>query len=259
MEGDKVLAKALESEFLEALAEVTSPAELTQSIEKLLGLMGYREFSVFHCTAAGYYLKKPPKILINNNSTQPVHQAIRYFYSVSAMRPSQELLDIYYEETNSLFDSPNTSVRRGCCILGTPATNYGYVFRKGSQASSGQQVLSVVDKTCSSNQFTVQTKNNRLALDALNKSIQEVGLKRFPQHFSDSASKESITATNTQLCLLNIIAHNDVTLSQAARIMGMSVDTANKKIAKIKSDFGVSTLPSAVLYATNKDLIDRVL
>jgi DNA-binding CsgD family transcriptional regulator len=57
------------------------------------------------------------------------------------------------------------------------------------------------------------------------------------------------------LKLLNLLAGEDVTLYEAADILKISVDTANKYVAKIKSEFGVLTLPAAVLYATERGLI----
>ena len=59
------------------------------------------------------------------------------------------------------------------------------------------------------------------------------------------------------LQLLNLLAGEDVTLYQAAEILRISIDTANKHVAKIKSNFGVVTLPAAILYAAEEGLIKR--
>ena len=59
------------------------------------------------------------------------------------------------------------------------------------------------------------------------------------------------------LQLLNLLAEEDVTLYEAADILRISVHTANKYVAKIKSDFGVLTLPAAVLYAVKEGLISK--
>lgn len=261
LKGNEVVAKALESEFRKTLTSVTTLAEFTQQIGKLLGFMGLSEFSVFHWTSASYYLRQAPKILINNTSKQFVDQAISYLLNAAAMglRPNKALLDIYYEETESRIDPTPLAVRRGCCLLSTQAANYGYIVRKDPRASSCQQVLCIVDKTKSSDQFRVQIKNNRLALDTINRIIADVGVDRFPTHFTARSNEDESSVGSKPLSLLNVIAQNDVTLSQAAEMLDISVDTANKKIAKIKSDLGVSTLPSAVLYAANKGLIDKVL
>jgi DNA-binding CsgD family transcriptional regulator len=98
-----------------------------------------------------------------------------------------------------------------------------------------------------------------MALDAINKIVEDIGIDRFPGLFAVSESEDKINIGSKPLRLLNIIAQDDVTLNQAASILDISVDTANKHIAKIKSELGVSTLPSAVFYAANKGLIDRVL
>ena len=59
------------------------------------------------------------------------------------------------------------------------------------------------------------------------------------------------------LQLLNLLAAEDVTIYEAADILRISVHTANKYIAKIKSEFGVLTLPAAVLYAAREGLISK--
>lgn len=259
MKGDEAVAKALEREFRKTLASVATLTKFSQQIGKLLSLMGFTEFSVFHWTSAGYYLRTAPTIRIKNNSKQSVDQAISHLLNAAAMRPNNELLDIYYEETDSLIDPPQSAVRRGCCLLSTRIASYGYIVRKGGQASSSQQVLCVVDENKSPDQFRVHTKKNRLALDTINRVVEEVGMDLFPDLFTASGCEDKITKGSKPLNLLNIIARNDVTLSQAAEMLGISVDTANKKIAKIKSELGTSTLPSAVFHAANKGLIDRVL
>jgi DNA-binding CsgD family transcriptional regulator len=98
-----------------------------------------------------------------------------------------------------------------------------------------------------------------MALDAINKVVEEVGVDRFPGLFAITESEDKINIGSKPLRLLNIVAQDDVTLSQAAEMLDISVDTANKQIAKIKSELGVSTLPSAVFYAANKGLIDKIL
>jgi len=59
------------------------------------------------------------------------------------------------------------------------------------------------------------------------------------------------------LQLLNLLAEEDVTIYEAADILRISVHTANKYVAKIKSEFGVLTLPAAVLYAARQGLISK--
>jgi hypothetical protein len=124
LKRDELVAKALETEFRKTLSRVVTLKEFTQELGKLLGLMGYKNFSLFHWRSIDYYLKTPPRLLISTNTTQAVKKAISYFHNVAAMRPSDELLDIYYEETDSLLDAPNTAVRRGCCILSTPTARH---------------------------------------------------------------------------------------------------------------------------------------
>jgi len=57
------------------------------------------------------------------------------------------------------------------------------------------------------------------------------------------------------LQLLILLAGEDLTLYEAADTLRISVHTANKYVAKIKLEFGVLTLPAAVLYAAKEGYI----
>lgn len=74
---------------------------------------------------------------------------------------------------------------------------------------------------------------------------------------SGSAASPEAVLLLKSLQLLNLLAGEDVTLYEAAEILRISIDTANKHIAKIKSNFGVLTLPAAILYAAEEGLIKK--
>lgn len=259
MERRENVVIGLEQEFRKALQGVVTLTEFTQEIGKLLGLMGFSDFSFFNWTAAGHYDRTWPKKLIKKTSEQTVNQAVNYFVDTVSGQPNTALLNIYYKETGSPVDPPESSIRRGCYRLVTSTGNYAYFTRKGSQTTNFQQVLSVVNKNDDSDQFRVHIEKNQLALDTINRVVEEIGVDRFPVLFSTSKSKDKVNIGSKPLRLLNIIAREGITLSQAADVLDITVDTANKHIAKIKSELGVTTLPSAVFHAANKGLIDRVL
>ena len=68
---------------------------------------------------------------------------------------------------------------------------------------------------------------------------------------------KELTLLIKPLQLLNLLAKEDVTIYEAADILRISVHTANKYVAKIKSEFGVLTLPAAVLFAATEGLISK--
>ena len=72
---------------------------------------------------------------------------------------------------------------------------------------------------------------------------------------SDDIIESTVLVKTLQL--LNFLAGEDVTLYEADDILSISVHTANKYVAKIKSKFGVLTLPAAVLYAAKEGLISK--
>ena len=259
MENSENILIGLEGEFRRALQDVVTLTQFTQELSKLLGLMGFSSFSFFHWTLTGQYLGTLPKKLITNSSEKTVNQAIHYLIDAVTGRSNQALLKTNYEETNSPVDPPNSGVRRGCYRLITSTVNIAYFIRKGSQTSSCQQVLSVVDKGNNSDQFRIDIEKHQLALDMINRVVEEIGPNRFPDLFTVGKTEDKVNIGSKPLRLLNIIARDGITLSQAADVLDITVDTANKHIAKIKSELGVTTLPSAVFHAANKGLIDRVL
>lgn len=249
----------LEEEFRKALEGVVTLTEFTQEIGKLLGLIGFSDYSFFNWTIADQYERVWPRILIKNTSEKTVNQAVNYFVDTVSGQFNTALLNICYKETASPVDPPESLIRCGCYRLITSTGNYAYFTRKGTQTPSFQQVLSVASKKYDSDQFRVHIENSQLALDTINRIVEEIGVDRFPGLFTVDKSKDTINIGSKPLRLLNIIAREGITLGQAAEVLDISVDTANKHIAKIKSELGVTTLPSAVFQAANKGLIDRVL
>lgn len=59
--------------------------------------------------------------------------------------------------------------------------------------------------------------------------------------------------------LLRLLAEEDISLEEAASVLNISVDMANKYISIVKSIYGVDTLPAAVLQAAGEHLISPVL
>ena len=259
MERREKVVIGLEVEFRKELQGAVTLTAFTQEIGKLLGLMGFFDFSFLNWSSAGRYHRHPPKPLIKKCSKQTLNQAIYYLADTVAAQPDKQILKACYEETESPIDPSESAIRRSSYRLTTRNRNYAYFIRKGSQTTSFQQVLCIVDSSEVPGQFEKNIEQHQMALDSINKVVEEIGIVQFPGLFAVTESEDKINIGSKPLRLLNIISQDDVTLSQAAEILDISVDTANKHIAKIKSELGVSTLPSAVFYATNKGLIDRVL
>lgn len=259
MERNESVVIGLEVEFRKALEGVETLTAFTRELGKLLGLMGFSDFSVLSWNPVGRYHRNPPTTLIKNSSQQTLNQAVDYLADTVVAQPDKGILQACFEEIESLVDPAESSVRCSSYRLTTRSGNYGYFIRKGSQSRGFLQVLCVVDSSKDPDQFTKKIEQHQMALYSINKVIEEIGLEQFPEHFSAIESEDKVSVGSKPLRLLNIIALDNVTVSQAAEMLDISVDTANKYIAKIKLELGVSTLPSAVFYASNKGLIDRVL
>ena len=254
-----ILASRLETEFRRALEGVETLKAFTTEIYKLLHLLGFSEFTFLHWMPGGHYHRLPPKPLLTSTSPQSVNKVLSYLVDTASGQINTDLLNIHYQETDSPLYPPNSTVRRGCYTLTTCSRNYAYLIRKCGQTSSCQQVLCIVNDSKNSQEFKFHIEEHLLALDAITRVIETVGQDRFADLYKVEESDAKINIGSKPLRLISMIAIDDLTIGQAAERLCISVDTANKHIAKVKSELSLTTLPSAVFYATNKGLIDRII
>ena len=249
----ETLVARLESEFNSSLEPAVTLKALTKKTGQLLRLMSFGDFCFIQGAVPDRFNRQQHKILISTLPQKEVDRAINYLYDAALGQVNRDLSKISYEETDSLVDPSKSGIKRGCYILFTRTGNYAFFLRKAAKSLKAQQVLCIVGREDSEN-FKDQVERNLLAIDSINRVVEKIGLEKFPGIFD---SQNEINLDSKPIRLLNMIAQDDFTINQAARMLNMPVDTANKYIARVKSELGVSTLPSAVFYAASKGLIDR--
>ena len=252
----ETLVARLESEFHSTLGQVLTLKAFTEKANQLLRLMNFGHFCFTQGVVTNCYHRKQPVTLISTLSQKEIKRSVHYLFDAVSGQVNRDVSTISYEETDSLVDSQQSGVKRGCYILDTRSGNYAYFVRKGVQRQGFRQVLCIVQGG-SANQFKQRVERNLLGLDLLNRVVEEIGHKKFPGIFKAGKNENKIDLDSKPIRLLNLIALDDLPVSQAAGMLNISVDTANKHIARVKSDLGVSTLPSAVFYAVSKGLIDN--
>lgn len=83
-----------------------------------------------------------------------------------------------------------------------------------------------------------------------------IAISRFPNFFGQPETAPKPRIPPKPLMLLNILAKNNLTLSEAAKLMAISIHTANKHAATFKKLTGANTLAAAVYIAMLEGLIN---
>jgi predicted DNA-binding protein (UPF0251 family) len=86
--------------------------------------------------------------------------------------------------------------------------------------------------------------------------VDYIGTVKFSHYFLDSGNTE-IKIFPKPLCLLDLLATEDLTLNDAATRLGIARSTANAHVAAIKNAFGTRTLWGSVFKAMQLGLINK--
>lgn len=92
-------------------------------------------------------------------------------------------------------------------------------------------------------------------LDSMAQIVDYIAISRFPEFFGQPLTSPAPRIPPKPLILLNILAKNNLTLSDAAKSMSISIHTANKHAATFKRLTGANTLAAAVYIAVLEGLI----
>lgn len=121
---------------------------------------------------------------------------------------------------------------------------------------NGNAVLSVTARNVRVGEFHSRIAKREEELNLLTRVIDYVGSLKFPQYFMDTSESREVVISPRPLVLLHVLARSDVTVSQAADQLGISVSSVNKHIAALKQAFGAKTLWGALYKATKAGLIN---
>jgi hypothetical protein len=120
----------------------------------------------------------------------------------------------------------------------------------------GNVLLSVTAQHVQSDELIRRATGNRQLLQILCKAVDYVGTVKFSHYFLGSGSTE-IKIFPKPLCLLDLLATEDLTLNDAAARLGITRSTANAHVAAIKNAFGTRTLWGSVFKAMQLGLINK--
>lgn len=121
--------------------------------------------------------------------------------------------------------------------------------RKGKSGDRG--VFAVMAKGMPYEDLFPLISRSKPVLQLLADAVSFIGQDRF---FAKEPSKETINSR--PLRLLTTLAKNDVTLSEAADMLCVSLDTVNKHMAQAKKALGTRSQANAVYLAVQKGLIE---
>ena len=125
-------------------------------------------------------------------------------------------------------------------------------------ATTGQSnaLLSITAKNVDPKDFARRAETHKNHLHILCKAVDYVGTLKFPHLFLDNIPTE-IKIFPKPLRLLTLLAKEDVTLQEAADIMGITRSTANAHVAAIKEALSTKTLWGSVFKASQLGLIEK--
>lgn len=122
--------------------------------------------------------------------------------------------------------------------------------------SEYKSMFAVSVKGCGLAQFEVLIEKHFTYLQMLGGAIDTVGRNKFRSHFHNPKSA-AIALSPRPLLLLSVL-QKDLTLNEAAEVLGISISTANQHIAAAKKAFGTHTTHGTIIAALNEGLLDEV-
>lgn len=121
---------------------------------------------------------------------------------------------------------------------------------------NGNAVLSVTARNMQINEFHSKIAKQVEKLGLLARVIDYVGSLKFPHNFMNNNESRDVVISPRPLVLLHVLAKSDLTVSQAADQLSISVSSVNKHVAALKQAFGAKTLWGALYKATKAGLIN---
>jgi hypothetical protein len=111
---------------------------------------------------------------------------------------------------------------------------------------NGNAVLSVTARNMPISEFHSRIAKHAEGLYLLTRVIDYVGSLKFPQNFMDISESRDVVISPRPLVLLHVLAKSDLTVSQAADQLCISISSVNKHVAALKQAFGAKTLWGAL-------------
>lgn len=131
-----------------------------------------------------------------------------------------------------------------------------YIVPFEAHDGSGHVLFTITGKNIDPSDFKHKINRHRSAIKLLGEAVDYIGIRKFPDFFLDDNKHSEIVIHPRPLMLLNTLAKNNLSLTQAADKMCISIDTVNKHVAAAKKALGARTIATAVYRAIKEGLID---
>lgn len=244
-------------EFVRMLSKSRNIGDLSQRILKVLASLGFSDFSIIR-TAPGWAvdnsLTSLPDDLVNSYQEQLFYEhdmALDYLMTgclnpvyhstISRVIDTAPLLTHTFERNQELLELYKRFGYHNALLIPVelPA------------AKVGEGILFLVlAKGLDSQEFLAKADRCKPVLQLLADAVNFINNARF------GVPKTRCPMPPRPKRLLTIMAKYDLTLSETAGQLGISIDTANKHMAMAKKCLGTSSQANAVFLALKKGLID---
>lgn len=243
------------------LAKAKDLREFIQKITKIVRSFGFSDFSFVRMQQ----MRQPELSLWTTPAEIPQYYADEEIwqhdfmlqYAVENTRPIyQSVIDTYIDTApfETITIKKNKQIQAFVKEIGF-LDYYNIPIRSANR--NGNVLLSVTTRFMDSLRFRCQVQKVKDKLESLCRAIDAVGISRFPESFLNSSESATLFMGAKPLLLLRLIGNEDLTLTQAAEKMNISLKTANKHIANAREALGARTTQGAVAKAWKLGLLGR--
>ena len=251
--GLDIPALTVQIEFVRKLSNCESREEFCAHILKVLKDLGFSGFHLVRLRESGMVetgLSSLPNELLEEYHTEGLfemdmvldylkagNQEPLYLSSIAEVINTSNFKGFIFEKNKELHE-----------LYRRFAINDSYIMPVRSVGDNA--LFSVVAKNSTASEFKALVENCESILKLLADAVHYIGNER--SYISGKAKRE---VNVKSLRLLTVMAHNDLSLSQAARKLCISLDTANKHMAAGKKSFCTRSQANAVFLAIKEGLI----
>lgn len=243
------------------LAKARDLPELMQKIRDFVVRLGFTDFSFGRMasknpSAAMVLMTTPPSITDHYRHDDVWQHDLVLQHSALCEQPVfQSDIDNYVASAPFKTEAILSNRETRAMVRGHGFFEY-YAVPIKSTNGNGNVLLAVTAKHMGVAQFRCLVEKNIPAFHILAKSIDYIGVKKFPEFFLDASENRTILITPKPLLLLSTMAKENLSLYDAAKKLGIGRSTANKHIAAAREAFNAKTNVSAVYRALQEGFID---
>jgi len=244
------------------LSEARDVNEFEEKIDKLIKALGFDEFSYFRAAGVNGDPQKLVTIsqdMLRNyyNEEFYKHDLIINYINVNVSPIYQSALHDYVDKAP--FEIEMTRMMRAINNLNRSHGYYDFYnsFARAKNGS-GNVMLSVTNRGCSTVRLKELVKGSESTLQVLCEAIDFVASRKFAEFLLGFSveSRANIAINPRPLKVLDALANNDFNISQVAENLCISTVTANKHLETARRAFGAKTNYYAIKQAVLNGLID---